>query len=105
MPDMKRFHFVLGCLTLGAVLTFVQPVPACPNCQDAVVNSSLKDDDDPLREARAYNQSIYLMVAMPYATLGTLGLLVYRGYRTSLKKALAEQQLGISTARMSTLSS
>ncbi len=105
MPDMKRLHLVLGCLALGAVLTIVGPVPACPNCQDAVINSTGKDDDDPMREARAYNQSIYLMVAMPYATLGTLGLLVYRGYRTALKKALAEQQLGISMARMSTLTS
>ena len=42
-----------------------------------------------MREARAYNRSIYLMVGMPYLLLGTFGYLIYRGLR---QKALAEQQ-------------
>lgn len=96
MPDMKLLHFILGLLVLGTVLFVAQPASACPACQDAIINGSGKDDDDPLREARAYNRSIYLMVAVPYGTLGILGLLVYRGYRTALKKALAEQQPGLS---------
>jgi len=29
----------------------------------------------------AYNQSIYLMVGMPYLTFGVFGFLVYRGYK------------------------
>jgi hypothetical protein len=29
----------------------------------------------------AYNQSIYLMVAVPYASLGLFGFLIYRGYK------------------------
>jgi hypothetical protein len=40
--------------------------------------ASSSEDSDPLREARAYNQSIYIMVAMPYLLLGTVGLLIYR---------------------------
>jgi hypothetical protein len=39
-----------------------------------------------LREARAYNQSIYLMVGMPYLLLATLGLLIYRGIKTAQRK-------------------
>lgn len=39
------------------------------------------EDDDPLRQARAYNQSIYLMVGMPYLLLGAAGLLIYRGVK------------------------
>jgi hypothetical protein len=31
--------------------------------------------------AAAYNQSIYLMVGMPYLLLGAVGYLIYRGYR------------------------
>ncbi len=40
--------------------------------------ASGSEDDDPMREPRAYNNSILLMVAMPYLLLGGLGLLIYR---------------------------
>jgi hypothetical protein len=40
--------------------------------------SSSSEDDDPLREARAYNNSIYLMLSMPYLLLGIIGFKVYR---------------------------
>jgi hypothetical protein len=45
--------------------------------------SSSSGDDDPLREARAYNQSIYLMAAMPYLLLGTVGFMIYRGVKAA----------------------
>ena len=51
--------------------------------------ASSSEDDDPLREARSYNQSIYLMVAMPYLLLGTVGLLIYRGIRAARKTTQA----------------
>jgi hypothetical protein len=41
------------------------------------------------REAEAYNNSIYLMVGMPYVLLAGVGCLVYRGLR---RKARAEQE-------------
>jgi hypothetical protein len=47
--------------------------------------SSSSEDEDPLREARAYNRSIYVMVAMPYLLLGTVGFLIYRGIRAAQK--------------------
>ncbi len=47
--------------------------------------ASSSEDSDPLREARAYNQSIYIMVAMPYLLLGMVGLLIYRGVRAAQK--------------------
>ncbi len=47
--------------------------------------TSGSEGDDPLQEARAYNQSIYLMVAMPYGLLGIISFLVYRGYRIARK--------------------
>jgi hypothetical protein len=46
-----------------------------------VAASSGQEDDDPLREAKAYNASIYLMLGMPYALLGGLGFLFYRSVR------------------------
>jgi hypothetical protein len=38
-------------------------------------------DTDPAREASAYNNSIYLMVATPYLLLGAFGFYVYRGLK------------------------
>jgi hypothetical protein len=40
--------------------------------------SSSEDGSDPLREARAYNHSIYLMLAMPYLLVGFLGFKIYQ---------------------------
>jgi hypothetical protein len=47
--------------------------------------SSSSEGDDPLREARAYNDSIYLMVAAPYVLLGTVGFMIYRGFKAAQK--------------------
>jgi len=66
------------------VFSLIAAVPAaaraCPNCKEAV-ESGESGDDDPLREARGYNNSIYLMASMPYLLLGTLGAAGYRAYR------------------------
>ena len=51
--------------------------------------ASSSEDEDPLRESRAYNQSIYLMVAMPYVLLGTVGLLIYRGVKAARQSTQA----------------
>ncbi len=40
-----------------------------------------------MRESKAYNQSIYLMVATPYLLLGGVGFLIYRNVRAGRKAA------------------
>ena len=45
--------------------------------------SSGQGDDDPLAEAKAYNWSIYLMLAMPYGLLSGFGWFVYRGLKAN----------------------
>ena len=70
------FAFIL--LLAFAPLTF-----ACPNCKEAVAASGDQSDDDPFREARAYNNSIYFMLAVPYTLLGVGGVVGYRMYRSS----------------------
>jgi hypothetical protein len=45
------------------------------------------------RESRAYNDSIYLMVGMPYLLLGGVGLLIYRGYRRHAKEVARQAAL------------
>jgi hypothetical protein len=51
------------------------------------VAASGQGDDDPLQESRAYNQSIYLFVTMPYLSLGGFGLLVYWNMRRARRGA------------------
>lgn len=59
-------------------------VPACPNCKEAVASAGDQTgEDDPLREARAYNNSILFMLAVPYSMLGLGGLVGYRLYRSA----------------------
>jgi hypothetical protein len=50
--------------------------------------TSGSEANDMKREAEAYNNSIYLMVGMPYLLLAGVGCLVYRGLR---RKARMEQ--------------
>jgi hypothetical protein len=54
-----------------------------------VAAPSGQEEDDPLREARAYNNSIYLMVGTPYLLLSVFGVMVYRGVKKNqaLKRA------------------
>jgi hypothetical protein len=67
-------------LTVAAALSVPCRAPACPNCKEAVANSG-DDGDDPLRESRAYNNSVYFFVSMPYLLVGAVGFLVYRGIK------------------------
>jgi hypothetical protein len=60
-----------------------------------VAASSGQGDDDPLAEAKAYNLSIYLMLAMPYGLLGGLGWFVYRGLKAN-KQALEQSSPALS---------
>jgi hypothetical protein len=76
---MKNLCLLLGVLVLGLWLAAPPPVRACPNCREAVADSG--DDDDPQREARAYNESTYLFVSAPYLLLGAFGFMVYRASR------------------------
>jgi hypothetical protein len=46
-----------------------------------VPETSGAEAQDMERESRAYNDSIYLMVSMPYLLVGGVGLLIYRVYR------------------------
>jgi hypothetical protein len=83
---MIRLLFFLTILTILGTFAPGSSVQACPNCKEAIASAGEPEDDDPLREARAYNYSIYLMVGMPYLLLGTAGLVIYRTVRSAQKK-------------------
>ncbi len=68
-------------LLLLTVWCLVPTVRACPMCQEAVPNTSSVEEEDQARLARAFNNSILLMVGMPYALVGGVGWLIYRQVR------------------------
>jgi hypothetical protein len=55
-----------------------------------VASASGQEEDDPLREAKAYNSSIYLMLAVPYAILGGFGWFVYRGLKSTQESSQSQ---------------
>jgi hypothetical protein len=55
-----------------------------------VPNASGAEEDDQARLSRAYNNSIYLMLVVPYGALGFVGIMVYRHLRV---RARLQQRL------------
>jgi len=83
----------LMALALAAWMLATLPVLACPNCKESVASSGdSSGEDDPLREAKAYNWSIYFMLAVPYGLLGTFGFVGYRLYRSAHRPATSAGQ-------------
>jgi hypothetical protein len=68
-------------LVLLALFAFERRASACPMCQEAVPNTSSAEDEDQARLSRAYNNSILLMVGVPYMLVGGVGFLIYRQVR------------------------
>ncbi len=78
-------------LLLVSVLgTLPQSLPACPACSEAIAASS--DGDDASDFPRAMNQSIYLMVSMPYISLAVVSFFIYRGCRKNAEYLATLQQ-------------
>src|SRR5262245_19036605 len=82
--SMLRSRVVM--LLAFLLLVSARPAAACPMCQEAVPNASSAEEEDQARLARAYNNSILLMVGVPYLLVGAVGFLIYRQAR--LKGAL-----------------
>jgi hypothetical protein len=75
---------LLLLLSLIAALALPLGAQACPSCQTAAAAGS--DDDDPLRDARAYNDSTLFMVAVPYGLLAFCGIGLFVLYRKKLRE-------------------
>lgn len=81
-------------LSLTLVLALATPrwAQACPSCQAAAA-AGAEADDDPLREARAYNDSTMFMVAVPYALLTFCGVSLFVLYRKKLREEARSQEV------------
>jgi hypothetical protein len=76
-----RRHTLWLAIALLLAASAPRVARACPLCADAATATSGADEEDATREARAYNNSIFLMAGMPYLMLGGVGFWVYRGLR------------------------
>jgi hypothetical protein len=72
-------RLLLSLLAVAVLLAVPSLLHACPACADAIANSGGVDADDVSNFPSAMNQSIYLMLSVPYATLAIVGFLIYRG--------------------------
>src|SRR4051812_40079497 len=79
----ERGGLMSSIKTLLVVLCLALVVPtslhACPACADAIAASSGGDDDKVSNFPQAMNQSIYLMLGVPYITFAVVGFCIYRG--------------------------
>jgi hypothetical protein len=64
-----------GCLFFAALT----PIRACPVCSEAVAAGDGSDEENNWPEAM--NQSIMLMIAVPYTALAIMSFGVYRGLK------------------------
>jgi hypothetical protein len=73
------FRRMFAMIAIGVLaLSLAAPAVACPLCKEAI---STPDGDEPNNLPAAYNNSIYMMIGVPYATLGFVGFFVYRGLK------------------------
>jgi len=77
---MKTVKLLLALLAVLSVLTLPGWAQACPSCAEAPAAGS-GDDENIAGNQAAYNNSIYLMVGVPYLTLGIGVFLIYRGLK------------------------
>jgi hypothetical protein len=77
---MRKLKLLFTLLALLTVLALPRWSLACPSCADAPAAAG-SEYEDPRNNQAAYNNSIYVMVGVPYFSLGLFGFMVYRGMR------------------------
>lgn len=79
---MHWFRNIAALLLVAMTLAMPQTLHACPLCADAIANANKGEDEDEKDNfPAAMNQSIYLMLGVPYLAFGVFGLMIYRGVR------------------------
>lgn len=79
---MRNLQALIVALMFAATLGLVAPAKACPLCKEAaesaIDSSGQEQFDDPAAEARAYNNSIYMLIGVPYTIFAVGGFYCYR---------------------------
>jgi len=78
---MNWTRLLSGCLLTGVMLC-PAALRACPLCADAIANANASGNEEEMDHfPEAMNQSIYLMLAVPYSALGIVGFCIYSGVK------------------------
>lgn len=81
---MKFLHILAIVWIFGLNLLVPAVAPACPLCGEAIANANANSNPDDVDNfPAAMNQSIYLMLAVPYTALGIVGFCIYRGVKAN----------------------
>jgi hypothetical protein len=94
---MPRLFVLIVLLGLSVIAVAPRAARACPLCAEGVAapsSGSEEYDTDPVREARAYNNSIYLFVVTPYVLLATFAFFVHRGMKKNRAARLSAANSG-----------
>ena len=80
---MRYIKQLTAALTLAAGFGLTSPAWGCPLCKDSAeaavdMAGDQNYNDDPSAEARSYNQSIYMMIGVPYTIFAVGGFYCYR---------------------------
>jgi hypothetical protein len=82
---MNRKLAAIALLSILAICVFQVPAQArCPLCSTALENQA-----DGKGMAASFNKGILFLLGIPYVICGTMGVVIYRGYR---KKKAAERR-------------
>ena len=74
---MRTIRRMMPWLALLLLVGLAGEALGCPNCKEAVANQ----DGDAMRLANGYSWSIILMIAMPFALLGTGMMMIARAVK------------------------
>jgi len=75
---MTKIHCLAGMLLIAALLVAPHPAQACPACTEFASSSDVDDTDN---FAAAMNESIYVMLGVPFSALFGVGFMIYRGMK------------------------
>ena len=80
---MRRL--IIGMLLMVAVAVCLWPAPLQAQCSMCV--TALENSPEGKAIAASFNNGILFLLAMPYAILGTIGLVVFRAHRRKQAEA------------------
>jgi hypothetical protein len=78
---MKCHQIIAGLMLTAAALLVPRTAQACPLCTEMVAAAADDPSEDRDNFPEAVNQSIYVMLSVPYLCFGIVGFCVYRGMK------------------------